>query len=176
MSRRRWWVALIATCVLVIGLDLITPPAIQFPITFVAPVGLAAWHLGRRAGLAFAFALVGARLAIALGLDARDPSWAPMVNAGIRLLILGAGSVLMDLVARQRAETRRRVAILEGILPICAGCKRIRQDDGAWQQIEVYVSEHSAARFSHGICPECTERLYGPWLKGESGSSGGDRT
>jgi ligand-binding sensor domain-containing protein len=51
------------------------------------------------------------------------------------------------------------VQTLSGLLPICAWCKRIRNDDGAWEQIEVYVHDHSAATFSHGICPECAARV-----------------
>lgn len=49
---------------------------------------------------------------------------------------------------------------LSGLLPICASCKKIRDDQGYWQQIEMYVQEHSDAYFSHGICPECQEKLY----------------
>jgi len=49
---------------------------------------------------------------------------------------------------------------LQGILPICASCKKIRQEDGGWIGLEKYISERSAARFSHGLCPECKVRLY----------------
>ncbi|MGD9248582.1 MAG: hypothetical protein PVI60_11525, partial [Desulfobacteraceae bacterium] len=49
---------------------------------------------------------------------------------------------------------------LSGFLPICASCKRIRDDEGGWQQIEDYIAKHSEADFSHGICPECAHRLY----------------
>jgi two-component system, OmpR family, response regulator VanR len=49
---------------------------------------------------------------------------------------------------------------LSGLLPICASCKRIRDDQGYWQQIEGYISEHSEADFSHGICPKCAKELY----------------
>jgi hypothetical protein len=52
------------------------------------------------------------------------------------------------------------VKILSGMLPICAGCKKIRDDQGYWQQIESYISKHSDADFSHSICPECVARLY----------------
>ncbi len=53
------------------------------------------------------------------------------------------------------------VKTLQGLLPICASCKKVRNDDGYWQQIELYVSDHSDATFSHGICPECMVKLYG---------------
>jgi len=52
------------------------------------------------------------------------------------------------------------IKTLSGILPICAGCKRIRDDSGYWQQVEIYVRDHSEAEFSHGLCPTCVERLY----------------
>ncbi|MBA4394240.1 MAG: sensor with HAMP domain protein, partial [Desulfobacca sp.] len=65
------------------------------------------------------------------------------------------------------AEERRRlqkaleeVRTLSGILPICSKCKKIRDDQGYWNQVEQYISKHSEAEFSHGICPECLKELY----------------
>lgn len=52
------------------------------------------------------------------------------------------------------------VKTLKGLLPICSSCKKVRDDRGYWQQIEAYVSEHSGAEFSHGICPDCAQKLY----------------
>lgn len=52
------------------------------------------------------------------------------------------------------------IKTLQGIIPICMYCKKIRDDVGAWNQVEKYVSEHSGAQFSHGICPECLEKHY----------------
>jgi len=49
---------------------------------------------------------------------------------------------------------------LSGMLPICASCKKIRDDKGYWTQIEAYIRDHSEAEFSHGICPECMKKLY----------------
>ena len=63
--------------------------------------------------------------------------------------------LIMDL---QKAITEIRT--LSGMLPICASCKRILNDEGYWQQIEQYISTHSEAVFSHGFCPECAQRLY----------------
>ena len=50
---------------------------------------------------------------------------------------------------------------LQGLLPICSNCKKVRDDDGYWKQIKSYISDHSDAKFSHGICPECMVKLYG---------------
>ncbi len=58
------------------------------------------------------------------------------------------------------AEIKR----LEGILPICSFCKKIRDDEGYWQQVEQYISEHSQAVFSHGLCAECMIEHYGDLL------------
>ena len=52
------------------------------------------------------------------------------------------------------------IASLEGVLPICAHCKRIREADDTWVRIETYVEERSSAQFSHGICPDCAERYF----------------
>jgi len=53
----------------------------------------------------------------------------------------------------------RRVKILEGFLPICASCKKIRNQD-QWEQIENYITKNSLAQFSHSLCPECQQKLY----------------
>ncbi len=53
-----------------------------------------------------------------------------------------------------------QIKTLKGIIPICASCKKIRTDSGIWEQVEKYISEHSDALFSHGICPECMKKLY----------------
>ena len=64
-------------------------------------------------------------------------------------------------------ESRRQVRTLEGILPMCANCKKIRKegaeatDPGAWVPVDSYITGHSEAKFSHGICPECAKALYG---------------
>ncbi|NTW49571.1 MAG: hypothetical protein HGB19_07585 [Chlorobiales bacterium] len=59
------------------------------------------------------------------------------------------------------------VKVLSGLLPICSACKKVRDDGGYWHQVEAYVQQHSEAQFSHGICPECVEKLYPDLLKKE---------
>jgi len=53
-----------------------------------------------------------------------------------------------------------KVRTLSGMLPICAACKKIRDDQGYWNQIESYISKHSKAEFSHSLCPDCAQKLY----------------
>jgi len=57
-------------------------------------------------------------------------------------------------------EALAEVRHLKGILPICSACKRIRDDEGYWHQVEEYLQEHADTEFTHGICPECVDRLY----------------
>src|SRR5579862_3170605 len=80
--------------------------------------------------------------------------------------------IIRDIGERKTAEAERerliqelqdalaRVKSLSGLLPICASCRKIRDKEGRWQQLEIYIREHTEADFSHGICPECRQRLY----------------
>jgi PAS domain-containing protein len=84
----------------------------------------------------------------------------------------GTVVVINEITRRKLAEQERESLIeelkgalaevkrLSGLLPICSSCNKIRDDTGYWQRLESYISERSGAQFSHGLCPECTERLY----------------
>lgn len=60
---------------------------------------------------------------------------------------------------------------LEGIVPICSSCKKIRDDEGFWQGVEQFIEDRSDAKFSHSMCPNCQETFYGhePWFRGPDG-------
>ncbi len=80
--------------------------------------------------------------------------------------------ILQDVTARKQLEAEReelittlqttlgQVKTLSGLLPICAGCKKIRDDQGYWQDVAVYVRDHTDAEFTHGMCPDCMEKYY----------------
>jgi len=57
------------------------------------------------------------------------------------------------------------VKLLQGLLPICCYCKKIRNDQNYWQQVDGYIAEHSEAQFTHGICPECRDQIVKPELE-----------
>ena len=61
---------------------------------------------------------------------------------------------------RELEMTMARMNVMSGLLPICSGCKKIRDDQGYWRQVEQFVSQHSGAKFSHGLCPDCEVSLY----------------
>ena len=81
-------------------------------------------------------------------------------------------AIRADITERKRAEQERELLIqeltdalaevktLSGLLPICSGCKKVRDDSGYWNQIEAYISKHTAAKFSHGSCPSCAVKFY----------------
>jgi PAS domain S-box-containing protein len=89
---------------------------------------------------------------------------------------------IRDITQRRRIEEERRrltydlqdaltkIKRLRGLLPICASCKKIRDDKGYWNQLETYIQEHSEAEFSHGFCPECMKKLYGVVLEEDTDS------
>lgn len=64
-------------------------------------------------------------------------------------------------------ESLAKVKQLSGLLPICASCNMIRDDVGRWQQLEIYIREHSEAEFSHSLCPECFKKLYPEYYRGD---------
>lgn len=68
-------------------------------------------------------------------------------------------------VAERIIHSATRISQLEGLLPICSYCRKVRNDHNYWQQIEGYVREHTGARLSHSICPDCYERVVIPQLK-----------
>lgn len=91
---------------------------------------------------------------------------------GDRIRLLQRAQIAAEEQARRNLEIRSEelerlvvertaeIKTLHGILPICANCKKIRTDDGAWQALESYISQHTDAQFSHGICTDCMAELY----------------
>ncbi|MEE9218412.1 MAG: response regulator [Acidobacteriota bacterium] len=90
------------------------------------------------------------------------------VQAGARILELQAA---LSQRARELEETLSELKRLEGLLPICSYCKKIRNDRNYWQSVESYLGEHSEARFTHGICPDCYETTVRPQLTTNSEKS-----
>jgi AmiR/NasT family two-component response regulator len=73
---------------------------------------------------------------------------------------LQAGNEARERLIIELQEALAQVKTLSGLLPICSSCKRIRDDEGYWNQLEAYIQDHSEVVFSHGLCPECAKKLY----------------
>jgi sigma-B regulation protein RsbU (phosphoserine phosphatase) len=84
------------------------------------------------------------------------------VQAGVRILELQAS--LADHI-RELEDALSNIKQLQGLLPICCYCKKIRDDQNYWQQVEGYITLHTEAKFSHSICPECYEKVVKPELE-----------
>ena len=86
---------------------------------------------------------------------------APLIERSIRYAIERKRTLEEQIrLISQLQEALAKVKQLSGLLPMCASCKKIRDDNGYWNQLEAYISDHSEADFSHGICPECVKKLY----------------
>jgi K+-sensing histidine kinase KdpD len=68
----------------------------------------------------------------------------------------------------ERDAALEHVSVLSGLLPVCAACKSIKDERGNWMQMELYISQHSEAKFTHGMCPACMEQWYGDELRRQS--------
>ncbi|MGI8890572.1 MAG: hypothetical protein ACR2G0_07290 [Chthoniobacterales bacterium] len=123
-----------------------------------------AWNCHFRWSIMLAVILSVTRLASQFYWDFPWSTEVAILNA---ILPCGVLLLLATLTARLSRAThvlRERVRTLEGILPICAFCKDIRDEAGDWQKMESYVSKRSEAQFSHGVCPSCAEKHYGKVL------------
>ena len=156
---RAWLWALLSTAML--AADFATGTYILFPILFVFPVMLVAWHGRLSAALGLTVFLSLARLGFQAHWVLPTGLTPALINTAIRLAVLALLAALTARVAVQTRELRRRVSLLEGILPICGFCKDIRDESGEWNKLEDYISHHSEAQFSHGVCQKCAREHYG---------------
>jgi hypothetical protein len=156
---------------LVGALDHLTGYELGFFVFYFVPISYAAWTSGRWAGGIVSVVCTLVWLFIDLNSGHAYPSpWLGAWNAAIRLLsfltITFTVSRVKELwdaekeLSAQLQTSLSQVKELQGLLPICASCKKIRNDTGYWEQIELYLIEHSNVEFTHGLCPECSKRLY----------------
>lgn len=153
-----FWVIL---AILILLIDYVTGPFIQFPFLFVLPVVFSSWYNGREWGIGYAVILSLVRLYFNTIWNVPWGIAEGAINALIRMSVLSLLAYLVDSVAKQTTKTESKVKLLEGLLPICASCKKIRNEKNEWQQLESYITKHSEASFTHGVCPDCAKKLYG---------------
>lgn len=152
-TRPSHWVAIGLAVLLV---EYATGPFFQLPILDAIPVALATATHGRRGGAAVSMVMPLVRLSFYLIWEVPG-SWAvAAADTAVDIAVLTGFSLLLERVLHQQREIR----LLQGMLPICGFCKRIRDQGGHWNQLESYISRHSEARFSHTLCDECTAKHY----------------
>jgi hypothetical protein len=154
---------------LIFLLDLSIPSGVAVGVLYAVVVLLTLWVPQSRATLIFALVSSLLIVAVLFYKPLVPEMWKVFFNRGIALFAIWATAMLG--VRRNKIEQQRKmilierekaldeVKILRGLLPICASCKKIKDED-YWIQIESYIKKNSEAEFTHGICPECAEKLY----------------
>jgi integral membrane sensor domain MASE1 len=89
----------------------------------------------------------------------------------ITVIIVSALQSERELLIKELQDALSQIKTLSGFIPICAHCKKIRDDSGYWNQLETYIQENSDAQLSHGICPTCAEKYYGKYLTNKDKTS-----
>lgn len=142
---------------------------LNFFVFYFIPVSLAAWFLGT--GGSIFLAILSSM--VWFGADAMTGHiysshihavWNTMIRLISFLAIGWSVSTLKRALDREKEATRKlnkslsEIKVLETFLPICAQCKKIKDDHGVWQHLEVYIGQHTNTQFSHGYCPDCYRR------------------
>jgi hypothetical protein len=169
---RKYHIAVSILFTLVIAfLDYWTGFRYRMIIFYLMPVSYAAWFIGRKTGIAFSALVVMTMLypVMASGTDFDDFS----IEIWNRAMYFALFIVVIALLSKLRSTMQQRAGLitklqnalnavkeLSGILPICANCKKIRDEEGYWHDVDVYISRHTKAEFTHGICAECANKLY----------------
>ncbi len=156
----------------VIGiLDNITGVELNFFVFYYIPIAITAWYINRKWALFNSILSALTWTTIDILSQHNYSHWSFFIwNGGIRLIsfiTLAIGlSIIKHFLDVEKVLTRRlnatleEIKILKGFLPICASCKNIRNDQGYWEKIEQYISNHSEAEFTHTLCPDCIKKLY----------------
>jgi hypothetical protein len=152
-------------------IDYVTGIEFNFFVFYFIPVSLSAWYAGKKWALFNAVLSALTWTAVDIISQHKYPHWSFYLwNGGIRFtsfIILGVALAtikrLLEVekeLSRNLKTTLEEVKMLKGFLPICASCKNIRNDRGYWEKIELYITEHSDAEFTHTLCPDCMKKLY----------------
>ena len=168
----KWmWILFVVAGVIILGfVDWITGYELNFFVFYFLPVAIAAWVISRGASVFIAVLSAIVWFAADYLSGHVHPShfyavWDIIIRLTSFLLIGWSVSeirLLLDHEHRLAEELRQalsEVKALEAFLPICCQCKKIRNKEDHWQQLEVYISENAGTQFSHGYCPECAKKV-----------------
>lgn len=189
-----WSVALlILGFTLILGItDWFSGFTLHFFVFYFMPVSFAAWYLGLTAGVATAVLCSLSWVLAGFWAGSEYPTHLHAVwNATVRLmafLVIAFSMAKMKALVEQEknanAQLRKAISevkVLGALLPICAACKKIRDEKGVWHMLETYIVEHSNSNFSHGYCPDCYRKaldeaeLSGGTAGSDAGMSGVER-
>jgi len=166
MEKKNRTVALCLIVAMVIfAFDSILPLGVAGGVPYVLVVLIALWSPNKHLPIYMAIATSALTLIGIFTSPIGGEVWKVLLNRVLALFAIWTTAILATqrtTILEQRNEAVANLRILKGFLPICSSCKKIRDDHGSWNQLEVYIRDHSEAEFSHGICPECRDKLYPP--------------
>jgi hypothetical protein len=156
---------------LVDGVDYLSGREVSFFVFYFLPIAFVSWHTNRKFAIFFAVVVTGNWLVIDYLEGASYSHWLIRYwNAGVRLVAFLTIALAFAFIKQQLRQEQHlnqelsaalaEVKRLSGFLPICASCKKIRNDHGSWEQIETYIRDRSEAEFTHSLCPECVGKIY----------------
>jgi K+-sensing histidine kinase KdpD len=170
LSRIWIWAGILALTLGIGYVDLITGYELNFFVFYFIPVGVTAWFLGLVPSVVMTV-LCATIWFIADYYTGHEYSlyiyaiWNTVIRM-VSFLVVGWTLArlreILDKEQKTSQELRKvisEVKVLEGMLPICASCKKIRNDKGEWQQMEEYIGQKTNAEFTHGLCPQCGKKL-----------------
>ncbi len=144
-------------------LDSLSGPFLQFPATFVIPVALSAWYCGRN--LAVILAIAQPFLHMVLTASSQDQGWAMLpylaTNAVIRIAVLTLLAYFVHRGSVQNRDLARRVGLLRGMIPVCVECKKFKDENDSWVEVESYVTSHTGANLVPALCESCRTGKHG---------------
>jgi K+-sensing histidine kinase KdpD len=152
----------VALSIFVLWMDYITGPYVSFPIMFIFPVAMLAWFRPCRWAILLAAMLSAIRLSISVHWlsETKIDFVLILVNTLIRMSVLFIVALLIARIVKQQQALESKVRTLEGFLPVCGFCKKIRNEKDQWEKMEAFISRHSEAQFSHSVCPDCGREHY----------------
>jgi hypothetical protein len=169
-ATKRLRLVAIALAGLFLAVDMMLPLGVAGGVPYITVVLLSLWSPRRRSVVTAAIA--GTILTV-LGIflsPLGGEAWKAIVNRSLAIFAIWVTAILIMVkqtadrrrveALRQREQALADVKVLRGLLPICASCKKIRDDSGYWNTLEAYIRDHSEADFSHSLCPDCLKRLY----------------
>lgn len=158
-----------------IGLiDFLVGPNVSLSIFYVIPLSMITWFIHKKAGFLLAFICIIMPIIINTKLFFYKKSEYYLINLwniGMQFIFF---LIIIFLISKLKTSvkekekiiqeklnvTLKEITVLKSFLPICSSCKKIRDENNQWIDVEVYISHHTKTQFSHGICPDCAKKLY----------------
>lgn len=175
------WVVGLSLNLLIGVIDYLTGYEMKMAVFYLMPIGLLSWLISRNAGIIMS--VISAVTIIYADLLAGKVIQNYFIDFWNLFVHFSFFTIVVYLIYQEKISSDKNeilitrlqkaldeVKTLSGLLPICSSCKKIRDNDDCWKQMELYISENTDAQFSHSVCPECRDKLYPEFAeKKESG-------